>query len=251
MGPGKREKTHRGKVELQSVRKLDPRLAKKIFANSCGSFKMGCCIALVESHCDTATVALVFSSIVRLDISKDWRRPLHGCRTERLVAISCGVFRCFFGGRSDPKKRLPSEKFGGFQTNPLFLKKNPGRNSKYRFSEVFGRQFPVLVCFQIFHGSRRWKLLSPSLLNWRRWIKCVFIPRAYGTAASFENGRSKPSTLERWFWMFFLLWGELSKDSNAIDDNNDDLITMIIVIMIMIILIKAVLDKHILKCIDR
>lgn len=43
----------------------------------------------------------------------------------------------------------------------------------------------------------------------------------------------------------------MSKDSNDIDDNNDDLITMIIVIMIMIIWIKTVLDKHILKCIDR
>ena len=45
--------------------------------------------------------------------------------------------------------------------------------------------------------------------------------------------------------------GGISKDSNAIDDNNDDLITMIIVIMIMIIWIKTVLDKQILKCIDR
>lgn len=105
--------------------------------------------------------------------------------------------------------------------------------------------------FEKIDGSRRWKLLSLSLLNWRRWIKCVFIPRAYGTAASFENGHSKPSTLERWFWMYFFGCGGISKDSNAIDDNNDDLITMIIVIMIMIIWIKTVLDKQILKCIDR
>ena len=50
---------------------------------------------------------------------------------------------------------------------------------------------------------------------------------------------------------FFFVVGGISMDNNAIDDNNDDLITMIIAIMIMIILIKAVLDKQILKCIDR
>lgn len=51
--------------------------------------------------------------------------------------------------------------------------------------------------------------------------------------------------------LFFFVVGGISMDNNAIDDNNDDLITMIIAIMIMIILIKAVLDKQILKCIDR
>ena len=54
----------------------------------------------------------------------------------------------FFGGRSDPIKRLPSEKFGGFQTNPLFLYRKPGRNSKYRFSEVFGRHVPRFCMFE-------------------------------------------------------------------------------------------------------
>jgi len=64
-------------------------------------------------------------------------------------------------------------------------------------------------------------------------------------------GTRSPVPWNAGFGCIFLVVGGISKDSNAIDDNNDDLITMIIVIMIMIIWIKTVLDKQILKCIDR
>ena len=53
----------------------------RTFVSFFGLFKMGLCVVLVASLCDTATAASVSSFFVPLGTLKEWKKQSHACRT--------------------------------------------------------------------------------------------------------------------------------------------------------------------------